>query len=280
MPEIGKINRLTVKRLSERGAWLEDDAGKGVNLPKKFVTNDLRPGTAVDVFIYTDKADRLTATTKMPPAQRDEFAYLQVKDTTRHGAFLDWGPEKDLFVPFKEQMPKMRKGLSYLVYIYVDEKTGRLVASSRIHRFLQSASADLKKGDRVKLLIWKPSALGMNVIINNRYAGLIFKDDLHADLQPGDRANGFIKNIRPDNKIDVALHRPGPEAIAPNAQRILLKVRRNNGYLPLHDKSDPAEIKKQLHVSKKAFKKAIGILYKKKLIRIEDDGLYLTDKAK
>lgn len=280
MLEIGKINRLTVKRLSERGAWLEDDAGRGVNLPKKYVTNDLRPGAAVDVFIYSDKDDRLTATTKMPPAQRDEFAFLQVKDTTRHGAFLDWGLDRDLFVPFKEQMPKMSKGSSYLVYIYLDEKTNRLAASSRIRRFLQSEPVGLKKGDRVKLLIWKPSALGMNVIINNRYAGLIFKNNLHADLKSGDRTNGFIKNIRPDDKIDVVLQKPGWEAIAPNAQRILLKIRQNNGYLPLHDNSDPAEIKAQLHVSKKAFKKAIGILYKKKLIRIEDDGLYLTDKAK
>ena len=280
MLEIGKFNHLKVKRATRHGAYLTDEQGNEALLPVKFVSETLRLEDKINVFIYTDSEDRVTATTQVPIAQRDEFAYLKVKDTSVHGAFLDWGLDKDLFVPFREQLDRMRKGESYLVYLYLDEKTNRLAASSKIKKFLDNKRIEIERGEKVKLLVWNKTDLGMNVIINNRYAGLIFKDDLHTTIQTGDKITGYIKNIRPDNKIDVVLQKPGYEAIEPNAQRILLKIRQNDGYLNLNDNSDPEEIKNQLHISKKAFKKAIGILYKKKLIRITDEGLYLADQVK
>jgi len=280
MLEIGKINRLKVKRATRHGAYLEDEQGNEALLPVKFVSDTLRLEDNIDVFIFTDSEDRITATTQTPLAQRDEFAYLQVKDMSTYGAFLDWGLDKDLFVPFREQLNRMRKGQFYLVFLYLDDKTNRLVASSKVRKFLDKENINLEKGEKVKLLVWDKTDLGMNVIINNCYAGLIFKDDLHTTLKTGDRITGYIKNMRPDKKIDVVLHKPGYTAIEPNAQRILLKIRQNDGYLKLNDNSDPQEIKNQLHISKKAFKKAIGILYKKKLIRITDEGLYLADQVK
>ncbi len=277
MLNLGKINRLTVKRATRHGAYLEDAEGNEVLLPVKYVADDLRLEDTIDVFLFTDSEDRVTATTQKPLAQRDEFAYLKVKDTSRHGAFLDWGLEKDLFVPFKEQARKMRRGESHLVYVYLDEQSDRLAASSRVRRFLENEQIDLEPGEKVDLLAWEKSDLGMNVIINNRYGGLIFEEDLHQNIRPGEKLSGYIKNIRPDKKIDVVLQKPGPEAVEPNAARILLKIRQNKGYLPLHDRSDPEEIKRVLQLSKKAFKKAIGVLYRKELIRIEEDGLYLNE---
>ncbi|MEJ2054016.1 MAG: S1-like domain-containing RNA-binding protein [Calditrichaceae bacterium] len=278
MLEIGKINRLTVKRATRHGAYLADEQGNEALLPVKYVSDTLRMEDKIDVFIFTDSEDRITATTQIPLAKRDEFACLKVKDVVSFGAFLDWGLDKDLFVPYREQLTRMKKGQSYLVYLYLDEKTNRLVASSKIRRFLDSGDVTVEKGEKVKLLIGHRTDLGVNVIINNRYEGLIFKDDLYAPVKTGDRLPGYIKNIRPDKKIDIVLHKPGFEAIEPNAQRILLKIRQNNGYLNLNDNSSPDEIKETLHISKKAFKKAIGILFKKRFIRITDKGLYLVNQ--
>lgn len=275
MLEIGKFNHLKVKRATRHGAYLVDNQGNEALLPVKFVSDTLRLEDEIDVFIFKDSDDRVTATTQKPLAQRDEFAYLEVKDMSIHGAFLNWGLEKDLLVPYREQLTRMKKGQSYLVYLYLDDKTNRIVASSKIRRFLETKHINLEKGEKVKLLIWNKTELGVNVIINNRYIGLIFKDDLYTTIDTGDKITGYIKNIRPDKKINIVLHKQGYEAIEPNAQRILLKIRQNNGYLNLHDNSNPEEIKNQLHISKKAFKKAIGILYKKKLIRITDKGVYL-----
>lgn len=278
MLEIGKFNSLKVKRATRHGAYLADEQGNEALLPVKFVPDDLRLEDNFDVFIFMDSEDRVTATTQIPLAQRDEFAYLQVKDMSTHGAFLDWGLDKDLLVPFREQLTRMKKSHHYLVYLYLDDQSNRLVASSKIRRFLDTENITLEKGEKVNLLVWEKTDLGVNVVINNRHAGLVFNDDLHTTLSTGDRIIGYIKNIRPDKKFDVVLHKPGYAAIEPNAQRVLLKIRQNNGYLELNDSSDPDEIKKQLKISKKAFKKAIGVLYKKQFIRIADDGLYLIDE--
>ena len=280
MLEIGKINHLKVNRATAHGAYLVDNQGSEVLLPKKFVADDLRLEDELDVFVFTDSEDRITATTQTPFAQRDEFAYLQVRDVTSHGTFLDWGLDKDLLVPFREQAKRMNKGQYYIVYVYLDEQSDRLAASSKVRRFLETRYIDLENSEKVKILVWEQTDLGLNVIINDSYLGLIFNEDLHTTLKPGDRLNAYIKNIRPDKKIDVVLHKPGFAAIEPNAQRILLKIRENKGFLPLHDKSDPRDIKEQLKMSKKAFKKAIGILYKNKLIRITNNGLHVIDTKK
>ena len=280
MLKIGKFNHLKVKRATRHGAYLVDQDGNEVLLPVKFVSDTLRLEDEIDVFIFTDSEDRITATTQIPKAQRDEFAFLEVKDVTPHGAFLNWGLEKDLFVPFREQLSRMRIGQKYVVFIYLDDRTKCLVASSKIKKFLDQKAIDLEKGNKVNLLILNNTDLGMNVIINDLYSGLIFKEDLHTNLKTGDKTVGYIKNLRPDNKIDVVLHRPGYMAIEPNAQRVLLKIRQNNGYLGLTDISNPQEIKDQLNISKKAFKKAIGSLYKKHLIQITDRGIYLVEESK
>lgn len=278
MLEIGKVNHLKAKRATQHGAYLADEQGNEVLLPRKFVPDDLRLEDTIDVFVFTDSEDRITATTQKPIARRDEFACLKVKDTNVKGAFLDWGLEKDLFVPFREQAVRMKKGNRYCVFIYLDEKSNRLVASSRLRRFIEHHNIDLEKGQKVSLLVWEISDLGMKVIIDNRYQGLIFNDDIHKPLKTGEHISGYIKNIRPDNKIDVVLDKPGYQAIEPNAQKILLRIRENKGFLGLADHSDPQLIKKELHMSKKAFKKAVGVLYKKRLIRIADNGLYLVDR--
>jgi predicted RNA-binding protein (virulence factor B family) len=278
MLEIGKINQLITKRATRHGAYLADEQGNEVLLPRKFVPDDLRLEDKLDVFLFTDSEDRITATTRMPLVRRDEFACLKAKEVNVKGAFLDWGLDKDLFVPFREQAVRMKTGNRYCVFVYLDEKSNRLVASSRLRRFIEHHNIDLEKGEKVRLLVTEKSELGINVIVNNQYQGLIFKDDLHKPLKTGERITGYIKNIRPDNKIDVVLHKPGYQAIEPNAQKILLRIRENEGFLGLSDHSDPANIKNELHMSKKAFKKAIGVLYKKRLIRIADDGLYLSEK--
>lgn len=265
MLEIGKINRLRVKRATQHGAYLCDDQDNEVLLPRKFVSADLRLEDQIDVFLFTDSEDRITATTQKPLVMRDEFAFLMVKDVNPTGAFLDWGLEKDLFVPFREQDMRMKQGYKYIVYVFLDEMTNRLVASSRYKRFLERDVIDLEKGQKVRILIRGKTDLGVNVIINNRYQGLLFNEDIHQTIHSGDKLTAYIKNIRPDKKIDVILHKPGFESIEPNAQKILLKIKSNKGFLSLGDHSDPLLIKQEVQMSKKAFKKAIGILYKKKI---------------
>lgn len=278
MLEIGKVNRLKVARTGSHGVYLTDGQGNEVLLPQKYAGAGLRANDELDVFLYTDSEDRPVATTQTPLAQRGQFAWLQVRDVTPHGAFLDWGLDKDILVPFREQARRLKKGQHCLVYLYLDDKSGRLVASSKFLRFLKKQCPDLERGQKVDLLVWETTDLGAKVIINNRCQGLIFKDDLYEELQSGQRLSGYIKNIRPDKKIDVTLQKPGFAAIEPHAQRLLLKIRQNNGFLALNDNSSPDEIREQLKISKKAFKKAVGILYKKRLIRITADGLQLADE--
>ncbi|KAA3614950.1 MAG: GntR family transcriptional regulator [Calditrichaeota bacterium] len=276
MIELGKYNLLTAARETENGVYLEDQQGREVLLPNKYVTDDLKIGDEIDVFIFNDSEDRLTATTAKPKILLNEFAYLPVKEVTKFGAFLDWGLEKDLFVPFKEQPTKMVMGKKYVVYLYLDQQTDRLVASANFNRFLEKDDVFVEKGEKVDLLILDATELGVNVIINNMHRGLIFNNDIFQIIKTGDKVEGFIKNIRPDNKIDVTLQKPGFGNVEPNAQKILEKLQNNNGFLSLTDKSDPAEITAILEMSKKTFKKAVGTLYKKKLIRLEKDGIFLV----
>jgi len=275
MIELGKYNLLTAARKTENGLYLSDQQGREVLLPNKYVTEDLAIGHEIEVFIFNDSEDRLTATTAKPKILLNEFAFLQVKEVTNFGAFLDWGLEKDVFVPFKEQPVKMISGKKYIVYLYLDTQTDRLVASANFNRFLEKENVYVEKGEKVDVLILDQTELGLNVIINNMHRGLIFNNDIFQVIKTGDKVEGYIKNIRPDNKIDVTLQKQGFANIEPNAQKILEKLESNNGFLNLTDKSDPIEIIGLLEMSKKTFKKAIGTLYKKKIIRLEKDGIYL-----
>jgi predicted RNA-binding protein (virulence factor B family) len=274
MIEIGKYNTLKIARDTQVGLYLTD--GKDdILLPNKYVPREFEIGEEIAVFVYLDQEERPVATTLEPLIFLNEFALLRVNYTNKFGAFLNWGLEKDLFVPFREQARPMEKGKRYLVYMYVDEKSDRLVASSKINQFLKNDELTVEAGEEVDLIISHITDMGINVIINEKHKGLMYKDEVYEDLRTGDRVKGFIKTIRPDNKIDVSLQKAGFENIEPNAEKILDELRASRGFLRLTDDSHPEDIKTVLKMSKKTFKKAIGTLYKQRLIEIKEDGIYL-----
>lgn len=276
MIEIGKYNTLTIDRDTQVGLFLTD--GKDdVLLPNKYVPKVFEIGEEITVFVYLDHEERPVATTLQPYILLNEFGLLRVNYTNQIGAFLDWGMEKDILVPFKEQARPMEKGKRYLVYLYMDEKTNRLVASSKTNQFLSNDNLTVEVGEEVDLIVSHITELGINVIINEQHKGLIYKDEVYDDtIRTGDRLRGYIKAIRPDNKIDVALQRQGFEGIEPNAEKILDELRANRGFLRLNDASHPEDIRTVLKMSKKTFKKAIGVLYKQQQIEIKEDGIYLV----
>ncbi len=272
--EIGHYNTLKIDRQTKVGLFLTD--GKSdVLLPQKYVPKEFNIGDEIVVFVYLDHEERPVATTLEPYILMDEFGLLRVNYINNFGAFLDWGLEKDIFVPFKEQARPMEKGKRYLVFAYIDEKTNRIVASSKTNQFLSNEKITVVVGEEVELIISHITEVGINVIINNQHKGLLYKDEVYDDIRTGDRMVGYIKNIRPDNKIDVSLQKQGYENIEPNADKILTELKASRGFLRLNDNSDPEDIKTVLKMSKKTFKKAIGSLYKDKLIEIKEDGIYL-----
>jgi predicted RNA-binding protein (virulence factor B family) len=277
MIEIGKYNTLEILRETKVGLFLGNgNEAEDILLPNKYVPKQFEIGGEITVFVYLDHEERPVATTLEPYIHLNEFALLRVNYTNRVGAFMDWGLEKDILVPFKEQAREMEKGKRYLVYLYMDEKTNRLVASSKTNQFLDNENLTVEKGEEVDLIVSHITDLGINVIINGLHKGLLYKDEVYDDsIRTGDRLRGFIKTIRPDNKIDVSLQIQGYENVEPNADKILSELKANRGYLRLNDDSHPEDIKTVLKMSKKTFKKAIGALYKDRLIDIKDDGIHL-----
>ena len=277
MLRIGENHTLHIVRETEPGLFLTDEDGNEVLLPNKYIPETFEIWEEIEVFVYLDHEERPVATTLEPLVKLDEFAFLKCVETTEFGAFLDWGLEKHLFVPFKEQAYPMKKGGRYLVFCYLDEDTNRLVASSKVHAFLDNSSLTVAPFEEVDLIISNKSDLGYNVIINQLHLGLIYHDDVFQEINVGDEMRGFIKKTRADGKIDVSLQRPGYRSIEPNAQLILDKLKQNDGYLNLTDKSSPEAIHSQLGISKKSFKRAAGTLYKQRKIEIKDNGLYLKE---
>jgi predicted RNA-binding protein (virulence factor B family) len=284
MIEIGKYNTLTILRDTKVGLFLgnetEDPDGiHDILLPNKYVPNQFEVGDELTVFVYLDHEERPVATTLEPYILLNEFALLRVNYVNQVGAFMDWGMEKDILVPFKEQARPMEKGKRYLVYLYMDEKTNRLVASSKTNQFLNNETLTVENGEEVDLIVSHITEIGINVIINERHKGLVYKDEVYDDaIRTGDRMRGYIKTIRPDNKIDVSLHKLGYQNIEPNAQKILDELKASRGFLRLNDNSHPEDIKTVLKMSKKTFKKAIGSLYKDRKIEMKDDGIYLISE--
>lgn len=276
MLHLGIKNTLRILRGTGVGMFLGDDEGNDVLLPKKYVPENAIVGDDIEVFIYRDSEDRIIATNLEPKIQLNQFACLQVKSVTAIGAFLDWGLEKDLFVPFREQNKKMEEGRWYAVYLYLDEETDRLVASCKVNRYFEKENIDLQIGQEVDLLIFEETDLGLNAVINNKYKGLIYENEIFQRIKIGTRTKGFVKNIRDDNRVDLSLQKQGYANVEPNAERILEKLKANNGFLDVTDKSDANYVMYQLEMSKKTFKKAIGALYRQKIIRIEEDGIYLV----
>lgn len=275
---IGEINTLRILRSTSVGLYLGDKDGNDVLLPNKYVSEDFKIDDLIDVFVYKDYEQRWVATTLTPFAKIHEFAYLRVRDVSQHGAFLEWGLEKDLFVPFREQRIKMESGRRYVVYIYQDEETQRLVASTKLNRFLSNEELSVAPGDKVNLLVMETTPLGYNVIINQRHKGLVYHNEIFQEIEVGDRLEGYIKLIRSeDNGIDVSLQPKGVKRLESGAQQILDVLKKSKGFLALHDKSEPSEIMRILNMSKKNFKNSVGILYKQRIISLEADGIRMVE---
>ena len=275
MASIGLMNEMEVVKKVEFGVYLDGGPHGEILMPQRYVPENCQIGDTVNVFIYLDSEDRLVATTDLPVAMVGEFARLKVVSVTSIGAFLDWGLPKDLLVPFREQQVKMEEGKSYLVFVYLDDESQRIVASSKLDKFVDNIPVDYEVGEEVDLIIAGKTDLGYKAIIDNSHWGLIFKNEVFQPLKIGDKLKGFIKNIRPDEKIDLSLEKAGYEKIDSISQSVLNKLKEANGYLPFNDKSAPDEISVTFGISKKNFKKAIGALYKQRLIDIEEKGIKL-----
>lgn len=274
--KIGQFNTLKIDRATKVGLFLTNGK-EDILLPNKYVPKVFEVGEEISVFVYLDHEERPVATTLVPYIFLNDFALLRVNYINQIGAFMDWGMEKDILVPFKEQARPMEKGKRYLVYLYMDEKTNRLVASSKTNQFLDNENITVEKGEEVDLIISHITEIGINVIINQKHKGLVYKDEVYDDaIRTGDKMKGYIKLVRPDGKIDVSLHKQGFENIEPNSEIIMNELRASRGFLRLNDNSNPEDIKTLLKMSKKTFKKAIGLLYKEKRIEIKDDGIYLV----
>jgi predicted RNA-binding protein (virulence factor B family) len=272
---IGKYNELEVVKELDFGIYLRDGDVE-ILMPTKWVPTGTQIGDTLNVFIFRDSDDRLIATTVEPYAIADTFAFLEAKQVNDIGAFLDWGMDKDLLVPYREQQLKMEPGKSYVVFVYVDEETNRLVASAKLSRFIEREDIHLQDGDIVDLLIYSETDLGFNAIINNLYSGLIYKNEIYEAIRVGDQMKGFVKHVREDNKIDLSLQKSGFELVDDVKWRILNMMKQNGGFLSLNDSSAPEEIKAKLQISKKAFKKAVGALYKERLVKLTDKGVQLV----
>jgi uncharacterized protein len=279
MIKVGTYNELQVVKKVDFGLYLNAGPDLGeVLLPKRYATDEMEIGQTISVFLYFDSEDRLIATTQHAKAVAGEFASLKVVDTNRAGAFLDWGLPKDLLVPFNQQKVAMKTGFGYVVYVYQDDISERLLASSKLDRFLDKVPATYKAGEKVDLLIAERTDIGFKAIINNKHWGVIFENDVFGDLGIGKKCKGYIRRIREDGKIDLSLTQTGYAKMDSLADRILLTLRQHDGFLPLSDKSSPDQIAKILKMSKGNFKKAIGQLYKQGDIVIADNGITVTNK--
>lgn len=275
MPTPGTFTTAAVQLKQPNGYLLKFESGETIFMPFDEATRELTPGEEISFYIFQDSEGRDTATMYTPTIELNQIELLEVKAVTDHGAFMDWGISKDLFIPFSEQSNRMMEGRKNLVYMYIDRKSGRLTGTTKIERYLTTSPLTVKEKEEVNLIIWNKSDLGRNVIINQQHEGLIYEDDIFQNLRYGEKRKGYIKQIRADNKIDVTLRPFGYQKVEPNADHIYELLQKSDGYLNLHDKSDPNEIRARLEMSKKTFKKAIGKLYKNEMIRIEDDGIYL-----
>lgn len=275
MLNIGLINKLVALRQTDNGIYLVDEEEHEVLLPNKYIPEGMKMGDEIDVFLYTDSEDRLIATTLEPKAKLYEYAALDVKDVASFGAFFDWGLEKDLLVPLSQQGKAVDVGETHVVYLYLDEKTDRLAGTTKIGPTLTKVGVDLKVGEEVTVIPYEESELGFSVIVNSKYQGMLYKNEVFTPVSLGVETFAYVKKIREDNKIDLSLNRFGYRAVDDNVVRLMDALEANDGSLNLNDKSSPDAISSQLGMSKKVFKKSVGALYRQKLIEISDDGIKL-----
>lgn len=276
MLKLGQYNTLAVLRRTSVGLYLGDDEGNDVLLPNKYVLPEYEIGKDIEVFVYKDYEQRWIATNLVPDVQCFQFAYLTCRSVSEHGAFLMWGLEKDLFVPFREQKQKMEAGRSYVIFLTIDEETQRLIASAKLNRYLNNDELSVDVGDSVDLLIFETTPLGYNAIINNKHKGLIYHSDIFQRINIGDRLKGFVKTIREDNSIDLSLQAKGVQQLEAGAEKIMTYLKSHQGFLPLTDNSSPEDIMNVMKMSKKNFKKSVGILFKQRLVTLEPKGVKLV----
>ena len=277
MIALGTYNTLEILRDTSVGLFLGDGEGNDILLPNKYVPETYELGDSLTVFCYLDHSERPVATNLEPEILVNEFQLLKVVEVNEFGAFMDWGLEKHLLVPFREQRNKMQEGHWYVVYCYLDPQSNRLVASNKIDKFLNNDTLSVQEGDIVELVVTRQTDLGYEVIINNSHKGLVYANEIFKKISVGDNTKGVIKKIRPDNKVDVSLQPLGENILEPAANKIYEQLLAHGGFLGLHDKSDPELIKTELQMSKKTFKKGIGTLYKARKIEIKSDGIYAIE---
>lgn len=274
--KLGKYNQLEVVKEVDFGVYLNGDEDGEILLPKRYVPEGTKPGDILNVFIYLDMEERLVATTLQPYVQVGEFACLEVAWVNQFGAFLNWGLMKDLFVPFREQKMKMQKGKRYVVYVHLDEESYRIVASAKVEHFLSAEKPDYQLGQEVEVLVWQRTDLGYKVIVENKFSGMLYHNEIFQPLEVGMRLTAFIKQVRPDGKIDLVLQQAGARKVDDFSEVLWQYIKDNDGFTPLNDKTDAEVIYHTFGVSKKTFKKAIGDLYKKRRIVLEEDGIHLA----
>lgn len=276
MIKLGQHNTLDIERSSPHGLYLSDELGNEVLLPNKFVTDDMKIGDEAEVFIYKDAHDRLVATTEQPLLKVGQIALLEVFDVSNVGAFVDWGLEKHLLIPFSEQGRRLEAGDSALVYMYLDEDTHRLVGTTKITKHLDGDINALEIGQAVDLVMWYPTQLGFTAIIENSYIGLVYHDDIYERIRTGEERVGYIKRIREDGKIDLSLRPFGYNKVNGEADKILEYLHAHDGSMPFTDKTSPDEIARVFKMSKKVFKKSLGLLYKQKRVVLHKDKTVLN----
>ena len=274
--KLGEYNRLTIVKAVDFGLYLDGGDEGEILLPSRYVPKDCRIGDELDVFIYLDNEERIVATTQKPLAKVGDFAYLEVSWVNEYGAFLHWGPLKDLFCPFREQKMRMEIGESYIVFVYIDRESYRIAASAKIEHYLQKDTPPYTVGTETDLLIWQKTDLGFKVIIDNRYQGLVYEDQIFKRIHTGDRMKGYISRVREDGKLDVTLQPLGYQQARAFSDTLLQYLKNNGGFCDLGDKSDAEDIKRRFQVSKKTFKKAVGDLYKRCLIVRDEQGIRLV----
>ena len=273
---LGKYNQLEVVKEVDFGVYLNGGDDGEILLPSRYVPEGCRPGDMLNVFIYLDNEERLIATTLQPKVQVDEFACLEVAWVNEYGAFLDWGLRKDLFVPFREQKMKMQKGHRYVVHAHVDEDSYRIMASAKVEKYLSKDMPPYQPGEEVEVMTWQKTDLGYKVIVDNKYSGLVYQKEIFKALEPGMKMQAYIRQVREDGKIDLTLQKDGLQKVGDFAEVLLQYIKEQGGHTSLNDKSAAEDIYDTFGVSKKTFKKAVGDLYKKRLILLVEGGIRLA----
>lgn len=276
--ELGVWNKLRLDRITSPGAYLEDEEGNDVLLPTKYIDPSFEIDDDIDVFLYKDSEGRIIATTLRPKVLVNQFAFLKIAEVNQFGAFAEWGVEKHLLIPFREQPKKLEEGKSYMIYMYIDEATQRLVGTTRLGMYLDNEPSNLEVNQPVDILTWEFSNLGLKVIVNHRFNGLIFNSDLHQRVRIGEKLTGYVKTVRPDGKLDIVLQRPGYEKVEDLSQKLISLLEKNDGFLDITDKSSPEDIQYLTGWSKKVFKQVVGNLYKQRLIQLHENGITLVQE--